>query len=94
MKITQFRDDALRVIKYLGIAEADIGKTVEVLGRLLKTDAIEVSEWAVRRGKIFITFSSPIEIVGVIDHSVFLTALFQNCRIGDKTIEIESTELL
>lgn len=51
MKITQFRDEACRTAKRLGIAEANIGRTVEVLSRLLQTDDIEVSEWSVRKGK-------------------------------------------
>jgi hypothetical protein len=75
-------------------AEENVEKTVEVLRRLFGTEEVEVSEWAARKGKIYITFGSRVLIEGVIDHSVPLTALFPSCRISSRLIEIESSELL
>jgi hypothetical protein len=94
MKITRFREEARLAAKRLMIAEGNVEKTVEVLRRLFGTDEIEVSEWAIRKGKIYITFGSNIVIGGVIDHSVPLTALFPGCRIAGRLIEIETSELL
>lgn len=94
MKIAQFREDARRVAKHLLIAEENVDKTLEVLRRLLRTDEVEVSSWAVRNGKIFVTFGSCVVLDGVINHTVALSALFPGCRFSERQIEIESTELL
>jgi hypothetical protein len=86
MKITQFREEARFVSKRLMIADENVERTVEMLRRLFGTEEVEVSEWAARKGKIYITFGSRVLVEGVIDHSVPLKALFPGCRISDRLI--------
>jgi hypothetical protein len=74
-------------------------RTMEVLDRLLDShERIEIEAWAVRAGKIFITFTSPVEIEHVPESEQHiqrtLTALFPTCRISGTLVEIEAGELL
>ena len=98
MRIEHFRNEAHKVAGRLESMSTNIGKTIEVLRRLLHTDEVEVSSWNVREGMIFITFASDVEIINVPEDERYvqqvLRSIFPDCRIIDTFIEIESSRLL
>lgn len=99
MKMIKFYTEAERIGNDLIHIRDHVRRTVEVLERLLNAeDEIEVSEWAVRAGKILVTFTSPVEIghgPGGENHlQAALTALFPTCRYSGTLLEIEASELL
>jgi hypothetical protein len=99
MTTSQFNSETSRIGGKLMSIYSNISRTTEVLDRLLHThEQIEVEAWGVRAGKIFVTFTSPVEIEHVPKSEQHiqrtLTALFPTCRISGTTIEIEAGELL
>lgn len=99
MTTSKFYNEASRIGEKLTHINSRVSRTVEVLERLLNAEGeIEISEWAVRAGKIFITFDCKAEIEHVpLDEQhiqMTLTALFPTCRYSGTLVEIEASELL
>ena len=99
MTTSQFYDQSSKIGNKLINIYSRVNHTMKVLDRLLRAhERIEIEAWAVRAGKIFITFTSPVEIEHVPESEQHiqrtLTALFPTCRISGTLIEIEAGELL
>ncbi len=98
MTNVQFIDEAGTVTRKLGSLNDRVFRTKDVLERLVNSENVHVSEWAVRRGKIYITFDAIAELEHLPENEMFiplaLSTLFPNCRISGTLIEIESSELL
>lgn len=99
MTTSKFRSEASRIGEKLQAISSNINRTIEVLERLLNAEGeVGIHEWAVRAGKIFINFSSPVEITDVPDSEQYiqttLSALFPTCRYSGTMVEIEASELL
>lgn len=99
MTTSKFYNETSRIGEKLTHINSRVSRTVEVLERILNAEGeIEISEWAVRAGKIFITFTSPVEIEHMPLREQYiqptLTVLFPTCRYSGTLVEIESGELL
>lgn len=99
MTTSKFYNEASCVGEKLMHINGRVSRTVEVLERLLNAEGeVEIKEWAVCVGKIFVTFTSPVEIEHVPANEQYvpqtLSALFPSCRYSGTMVEIEATELL
>ena len=98
MTITKFYDESHEVTRRLAITRDRACKTMEILGRLCHNEEVNISEWGVRAGKIYITFDACAELEHLPENEMYvpetLKALFPTCRISGTLIEIESRELL
>jgi len=98
MTTTKFLEEAYKVGQNLARANDHVHRTMEVLERLVHSEDVNVSEWAVRGGKIYITFDAIAELEhlpeGENHIQETLVALFPNCRISGTMLEIEYSELL
>ncbi len=98
MTNTQFYNEAGKVAHKLGNINERVRRTMEVLERLVHSEEVNISSWAVRAGKIYITFDAIAELEHGPENEKHvqetLIALFPTCRISGTLLEIESSELL
>lgn len=93
MTTSKFREETVRISnKLLGVG-SKLNRTIDVLERLLNAEGeVIIKEWAVRAGKIVITFESPVEIEPYLAET--FDALFPTCRYSGTLLEVEASELI
>lgn len=98
MTTTKFLEEACKVGQNLSRINDRVRRTMEVLERLVHSEEVNVSEWAVRAGNIYITFDAIAELEHAPESERHiqetLAALFPTCRISGTLLEIEYSELL
>ncbi len=62
MTNTRFYEEAGKVAHKLGNIAERVRRTMEVLERLVHSEEVNISSWAVRAGKIYITFDAIAEL--------------------------------
>lgn len=93
MTTSKFQEEVARISGKLAGVGTKVVRTTDVLERLLNAEGeVTIKEWAVRAGKIVITFESPVEIGPYLAET--FEALFPTCRYSGTLLEVEASELI